>query len=76
MTESPGNIFWGGDEEGLDRDELFALVRHLDETIARGLPIQQELEHQALKLRLLKRLNGLIREQITRMEKHKGKGAP
>lgn len=75
MTGLPGNIFRDSGEEGLDRNEIFARLRYLEEKIEQGLPIQEELECQAIKLRLLRRLGELIRAQITSMEKHKGGGA-
>ena len=74
-TRFPGNIFQDSDEEGLGRTEIFSRLKYLVEEIGGGLPLQKELEHQATKLRLLKRLNELIREQIAYIEKHKSDGA-
>ena len=73
MTGLPGNIFQDSDEESLDKNEILHRLKNLDERIEQGLPIQKELEYQAIKLRLLKRLSELVREQITYIEKHKSR---
>jgi hypothetical protein len=75
MTGLAGYIFQDFDEKSLDRNEVLHRLMYLDEKIEQGLPMQKELEYQAIKLRLLKRLRELIREQITSIEKHKSGGA-
>ena len=74
MAGLPGNIFQGSDEEGIGVKELLDRIKSLDEEIGHGLSIPEELECQAVKLSLLKRLSELIREQITSIEKHKSEG--
>ena len=57
-------IFRDIEEKNLDREQIIAYIRYLDEIILDGLPIAKELEYQAIKLKLLKRMNELHQEQI------------
>jgi len=64
MTGLLDYIFRDIEEKNLDREQIIAYIRYLDEIILDGLPIAKELEYQAIKLKLLKRMNELHQEQI------------
>lgn len=57
-------IFNNLDEKNLDRSQIIAYIRYLDELILDGLPLNQERAYQAIKLKLTKRLAELDHDQI------------
>ena len=64
MTVLLDHIFKNLEATELDRAQIVAYVRYLDELIRNDLPMEKELEYQAIKLRLFSRMNGLNREQL------------
>jgi hypothetical protein len=64
MTGPLDHIFYNLDEKSLDRSQIEAYVRYLDAIILGGLTLTKELAYQAIKLKLLKRLNALNQDQI------------
>ena len=57
-------IFSNLEEKNLDRSQVTAYIRYLDEIILQGLPLEKELAFQKIKLQLLKRFNQLNQKQI------------
>jgi hypothetical protein len=64
MTGLLDYIFRNLEEKELDKEQIIAYIRYLDEINLNGLPIEKELEYQTIKLKLLKRMNTLHQEQI------------
>jgi hypothetical protein len=52
------------EERNLERSRIVDYIRYLNEPIPGGLPLDEELACQAIKRKLLKRLNALNRYQI------------
>lgn len=57
-------VFYNLEERDLDRSQIAAYIRYLDEILLQGLSPEKELAYQTIKLQLLKRLNELNQEQI------------
>ncbi len=57
-------IFSNLEERNLNRSQVEAYIRYLDEIILHGLPLEKELAFQKIKLQLLQRIHQLNREQI------------
>jgi hypothetical protein len=64
MTGLLDHIFHNLEERNLGRSQIVDYIGYLDELILGGLLLDKELEYQAIKLRLVKRLNELNRDQI------------
>jgi len=64
MTGLLDYIFSNIEEKDLDRAQIVAYVRFLDEIILQGLPLEKELHYQAIKLKLISRMNALNQEQM------------
>ena len=64
MTGLLDYIFYNIDERNLERSRIVDYIRYLDELIEGGLPMYKELDYQAIKLTLIKRLSELNQEQI------------
>lgn len=64
MARLIDSIFSIPEESNLDRSQVEAYIRSLDEIILQGLPLDKELALQKIKLKLLKRLNQLIQDLI------------
>ena len=57
-------IFSNLEERYLDIKQIHAYIRYLDKFILAGLSMEKELEYQAIKLKLLRRLHNLHLDQI------------
>ena len=64
MTGLFDYMFQDIEKRNLDKTEIRAYIRYLDELILGGLPLGKELEFQAIKLKLIKRMNALNQDQI------------
>lgn len=64
MTGLLDYIFHNIEERNLDRSQIEDYIRYLDELIEGGLPMDKEVTYQAIKLKLIKRLNELNRDQM------------
>jgi hypothetical protein len=71
MTRLLDFIFSNLEEKELDRSQMVAYIRYLDELIADGLPIEKELFYQGVKLQLTKRLNDLNQQQVQYYQQNK-----
>ena len=71
MTRILDFIFSNLEEKELDRSQIVAYIRYLDELTADGLPIEKELFYQGVKLQLTKRLNDLNQQQIQYYQQYK-----
>ena len=71
MTRFLDFIFSNLEEKELDRSQIVAYIRYLDELTADGLPIEKELFYQGVKLQLTKRLNDLNQQQIQYYQQNK-----
>lgn len=75
MTGLLDYIFQDMEGKNLDRTQIRAYIRYLDELILNGLPLTKELEYQALKLHLIKRMNAFNHEQLKFYYQHKAEKA-
>ncbi|QMU29756.1 hypothetical protein [Adhaeribacter radiodurans] len=57
-------IFSNLEEKNLNRSQVEAYIRYLDEIILQGLPLEKDLAFQKIKLQLLNRLHQLNQQQI------------
>ena len=57
-------IFSNLEEKNLNRSQVEAYIRYLDEIILHGLSLEKELAFQKIKLQLLQRIHQLNQEQI------------
>ena len=64
MTGNLEHIYSNLQEKELDRTQIIAYVRYLDELIRNGLTMEKELAYQGIKLRLFRRMNALNEQQI------------
>jgi GTP-dependent phosphoenolpyruvate carboxykinase len=71
MTRILDFIFSNLEEKALDRSQMVAYIRYLEELIADGLPIEKELFYQGVKLQLTKRLNDLNQQQVQYYQQNK-----
>ena len=71
MTRILDFIFSNLEEKELDRSQMVAYIRYLDELTAAGLQLEKELLYQGVKLQLTKRLNDLNQQQIQYYQQNK-----